>query len=340
MTEIRKDYFSDIFSIVLPKSSKYEIAEGNKCYLCAGNEEMTLPADLVLVKKGETLIKQIDSEGEYIKDWVVRVFPNKNAFVSQNAPLNYGDAPHYSEPAIGYHYTLVAIPNHSVTFSKIDIEQWTNILASLQDKVRWLYTQKSVGYVCVYADYGWDQTWVQRHPNFQIVTMPRVPPVIEKEAQTVHSSMNELGICPMCRVVSAEINGPRQILATDSFVAFTPWVSKVPYEFWIYPRRHQTSYLKMSQKEMADLALMIRSTLGGMSKALGNESFSMMFHSSSEKKMTKQVHWHIEVFPKFGNFSALEIGTGVYINKVPPEVASKELGANSRKELAQLVGIG
>jgi UDPglucose--hexose-1-phosphate uridylyltransferase len=339
MVEIRRDYFSDVLSIVVRQGAPKENVKEGKCILCPGNEELTPPADLVLVKKGDTLLKQSDVEGDYVKNWAVRIFPNKFPLVSPNAPPSYSEAPHYSEPAVGYHYTLVATPKHELTFQKIDTEQWTNILASLQDKIRWLYTQRSVGYVSAYIDYKKDSTHSFSHPNIQIITTPKVPPSIEKEAETVQTSMNELGICPMCRVVSLESSGPRQVLGTESFIAFTPWVSRFPYEFWIYPKRHQTSILKLSQKEMTDLALMLRSTLGGMAKSLGNPDFSLIFHNSSEKKTTKQIHWHIEVFPGTHQFSALEIGTGIYVGKIPPEAAGQQLGASSRKELAQLVGI-
>jgi hypothetical protein len=35
----------------------------------------------------------------------------------------------------------------------------------------------------------------------------------------------------------------------------------------------------------------------------------------------------------------LELGTGVFVSEVSPELAAEQLGAASRKELAQLVGI-
>ncbi|HYB08003.1 MAG TPA: galactose-1-phosphate uridylyltransferase, partial [Nitrososphaerales archaeon] len=65
----------------------------------------------------------------------------------------------------------------------------------------------------------------------------------------------------------------------------------------------------------------------------------MVFHSSSEKKTTKQIHWHIEVYPKKGQWTGLELGGGIFANEVSPESAAQVLGASSRKELAQLVGI-
>ncbi|MDV3293994.1 MAG: galactose-1-phosphate uridylyltransferase [Nitrososphaerales archaeon] len=343
MVEIRKDYFSEKLSVILPdrglKPGQVIQIRSEKCNYCPGNEEMTPPADLVLVKKGETLLKQTDAEGDIVRNWAVRIFPAKNPLVTPNAPASFGESPHYSEPAIGYHYVLVATPKHDLHFPKIDIEQWTNVLASLQDKARWLYAQKGVSYVLVYANSESEGTPTAVHPSIQIVTTPRVPPAVEVEADTVQNSLNELGVCPMCQVVSTETGGPRQILATDFFISFAPWVSTHSYEFWIYPKRHMTSILKLSQKEMMDLALMLRSTLGGMAKALDNQSFSMVFHSSSEKKTTKQIHWHIEVYPKKSQWSGLELGGGIYASEVSPEAAAQVLGASARKELAQLVGI-
>ncbi len=343
MVEIRKDYFTEKLSIILPdrglKPGQSLPQKQEKCNYCAGNEEMTPPADLVLVKRGDTLLKQTDSEGDVVKNWSVRIFLAKSPIVTPDAPPSYSDPPHYSEPAVGYHYVLVAAPRHDQAFSRIDTEQWTNILASLQDKVRWLYSQKGVSYVLVYANSEKEGTPTAVHPSIQILTTPRVPPVVEEEANTVQSSLNDLGICPMCQVVATETGGPRQILATDFFIAFAPWVSTRPYEFWIYPKRHMTSILKLSQKEMMDLALMLRSTLGGMARALDSQTFSMVFHSSSEKKTTKQIHWHIEVYPKKAQPNGLEIGGGIYVNDVAPEVAAQFLGASARRELAELVGI-
>ncbi len=343
MVEIRRDYFTERLSVILPdrglKPWQVIPQKAEKCNYCPGNEEMTPPADLVLVKKGDTLLKQTDSEGDAIKNWSVRIFPAKNPLVTPTAPPSFGEAPHYSEPAVGYHYVLVASPKHDQPFSRIDVDQWTNILASLQDKTRWLYAQKGVSYVLVYMNSEKEGSPTSVHPSIQIVTTPRVPPVVEAEAYTVQNSLNELGVCPMCQVVNTETGGPRQILATDFFLAFAPWVSTHSFEFWIYPKRHMTSILKLSQKEMMDLALMLRSTLGGLAKALESQSFVMVFHSSSEKKTTKQIHWHIEVFPKKVQWSGLELGGGIYATDVSPEAAAQLLGASARKELAQLVGI-
>ena len=96
--------------------------------------------------------------------------------------------------------------------------------------------------------------------------------------------MNENGNCPACNIIAAESEGPRQILVTDHYIALSPWASTYPHEFWIYPKRHITSFSKISQREISDLALILRSTLGGMYRVLNKPSYNIVFYLSPDKK--------------------------------------------------------
>lgn len=310
-----------------------------KCRYCQGNEKMTPPADLVLIQREGALIKFSGSESETAEEWSVRSFLDESPIVSTDPLQTYGDSPLYSEPGYGYHYVLVATPDHSQVFGKMSVDQWINILSAVQDKVKWLYTKKGVSYVAVFINYGERSGATVFHPHLQIIALPRVPPLIEQEAATFQKSFNEMGVCPMCSVINIEQGGPRQILVTDQFLAFSPWAPTHAYEFWVFPRKHQTSFVKATQKEIGDLALILRSTLGGLSKALNDPSFNLVFHVSSEKKTTKQIHWHVEVYPHLSDWSALERGVGIYVNRVLPEEGAKTLGASSRREFAELTGI-
>lgn len=348
MTEIRKDYFSDQLVIVSTERSKHssdftttsrKSENKSKCPLCPGNESMTPPADLVLVQQEGTLVKLADEEPDRVKGWSVRVFQNSNPALSPQAALNYGESPLYSEPALGYHYVASATPEHSLSFSKIPLDQWGSVLATIQEKTRWLYAQRGVAYVSIFINYRADAGAAFSHPHLELITLPRLPPIIENEAQTMQRSMYELGVCPMCSVVSIETGGPRQILVSDHHIAFSPWAPTHPLEFWIFPKKHQTSFLKIGQKEIQDLALILRSTLGGFAKVSNDAAFNLVFHISSEKKTTKQIHWHIEIYPQLSKASGFERGTGVHINHISPEAAAEALGAAARRELAELVGV-
>jgi UDPglucose--hexose-1-phosphate uridylyltransferase len=100
-----------------------------------------------------------------------------------------------------------------------------------------------------------------------------------------------------------------------------------------------TTFSKISQKEISGLAMILRATLGGLSRALNNVPFNLVFHLSPEKKNSRQIHWHIEVYPLLHTWSGLERGYGVYVNRIGPEKGAELLGAACRKELAELVGI-
>jgi UDPglucose--hexose-1-phosphate uridylyltransferase len=339
--DLRKDYVLEKFVVVpsLEQAATDVRTSDSKCAYCPGNESMTEPALLALVVKDGMLQRLSDSDDSVVEDWSVRVFQNSNPVVATGPAANYSEKPLYSEPAYGYHQIVVASPEHKQNLSQISVEQWVNVLVVVQDRVRWLYTQKSVTYVSIFVNSGTGAGAHMAHPHLHIVTFSGIPPIIEMEAEGSHRFMNENGNCPACNIIAVESSGPRQILATDSFLSFSPWAPTYPYEFWIYPKRHMTSFSKITQKEINDLALMLRATLGGMSKALKDAPFNLVFHLSPEKKNSRQIHWHIEVYPQMNTWSGLESGFGVYVNSVRPEKSAEVLGSACRKELAGLVGI-
>ena len=337
MGDMRKDYVLERDVIVHPTTKKS--TDPKKCPYCPGNESMTNPSLLSLVAKDGMLQRLQDSEDFFVTDWSVRVFESKEPAVSTSTPNTYSDRPLYSEPAYGYHYVVVASPNHKDSLATISVEQWSNVLVVVQDRLRWLYTQKGVTYVSIYVNHGKESGTNIQHSHINMVSFSTLPPIIEAEAEASHRILNEKGVCPMCQAKDVEIAGPRQILQTEGFIAFCPWAPSYPFEFWICPKKHNTSFSKITQKEINDVSLILRSTLGGLTKEVKDVSFNLAFHLSPEKKNSRQIHWHIEVYPITGSWSGLERGYGVFLNTTSPENSAKALGAACRKELASLVGI-
>lgn len=336
MNHIRSDYDQNKLTIILPNDETKPI----NCSLCPGNENMTNLSIVSLVAKDGMLQRLQDSADNYIINWTIRIFESSNPVVSTKVDELYSDSPLYMEPAYGYHYIVVASSKHEETFATISIEQWSNIIVILQDRLRWLYTKKKITYVAIYINYRKIDTGeTSIHPHINMVALSIIPPTIEKESQISHKIINDKGICPMCQIINDESNEERQILQTDSFIAFCPWSSSYPFEFCICPKKHITNFSQITQKEISDLALILRSTLGGMSKSIKNPSYDLIFHLSPEKKNNKQIHWHIEIYPLTKAVSGIERGYNIYLNNVHPEKAATILGNACRKELASLIGI-
>ena len=333
---MRKDYFSESFVLFtnekLDKIKKLKkVVKKKDCPYCPGNEHITGPADLVLISKEGALAKLVDEEESFVKDWTVRVFLNKDAIVSPDEERIFSDYPQYSEPAIGYHYVVVLSQKHTIDVSEIDSEQWTNILTTVQDKSRWLYSQKHVSYVAVYMNHGVEAGAEIEHPHLQIVSLPTVPPVIEAEAKFMKKPLREKGICPMCVIIKKEESSKRIIGKTESFITFAPWASKHPYEYWIFPRQHEVSFVKSTQKGISELSEVIHKSIESLTKTLGIVAFNLVVHSSPEKKTSKQIHWHVEIYPRIETKTGLEISSNIQVNKILPEEAAKKLAKNFQK---------
>ena len=336
MSKVRKDYFSESFVLFTnEKPDKIKklkkVVKKKDCPYCPGNEHITGPADLVLISKEGALAKLVDEEESFVKDWTVRVFLNKDAIVSPDEERIFSDYPQYSEPAIGYHYVVVLSQKHTIDVSEIDSEQWTNILTTVQDKSRWLYSQKHVSYVAVYMNHGVEAGAEIEHPHLQIVSLPTVPPVIEAEAKFMKKPLREKGICPMCVIVKKEESSKRIIGKTESFITFAPWASKHPYEYWILPRQHEVSFVKSTQKGISELSEVIHKSIESLTKTLGIVAFNLVVHSSPEKKTSKQIHWHVEIYPRIETKTGLEISSNIQVNKILPEEAAKKLAKNFQK---------
>ena len=104
-----------------------------------------------------------------------------------------------------------------------------------------------------------------------------------------------------------------------------------PFEYWIFPRQHEVSFVKSTQKGISELSEVIHSSLKSLIKTLGVVSFNLVIHSSPEKKTSKQIHWHIEIYPRIEVKTGLEISSNIYTNKILPENAAKELAKNIKK---------
>ena len=261
MRSARVDYITGRFMIVHKNGGPN--AEPDSAY-AAGNEEETNPSILSLVVKDGMLRRRQDTDDKIVKGWSIRVFEDKNPIVTMAEDNEYGKEPLANQPIYGHHLVVVASPDTGKELSTIDVEQWSNVLVVVQDRLRWLNMQKGVAYVAIYADH--DKALhgtVKMHPHLNIVSFKTVPPTIKDEMRSYQKSQEKMGICPTCYFIGSD-GKDRIILKTESFVSYCPWSPSYPLEFSITPRRHSTSFAKITQKEIEDLALMMRAMLGGL----------------------------------------------------------------------------
>ena len=335
MGNMRIDWISGRITIIRKDDDHNKGA--NSSY-APGNEEQTNPSVLSLIVKDGILQRWRDLDEHIVKNWSIRVFESKNPLVDISQNDVCGKAPFESRPAHGHHYILVPTSDYKQTFATMDVEQWWCTLVVMQDHLKWLYTQKGVSYVAIYADHdGTSSDDSKIHPHLNMLTFDMLPPTIAQEIKEHNNSQEKQGICPICLIIESDKS--RRILQTENFIAFCPWSSSYPLEFCIAPKKHFTSFAKTSQKDLRDLALIIRAMLGGLTNLINDVSYSVAFHLSAEQRRSYQMHWHIEVYPATKKHSGVERGFGIHVNDVSSEDAAKKLAVVCKKELVNIVGL-
>ena len=137
------------------------INDKNNCPYCPGNKQISDQLVLSFVFKDGILQRLYDSQDGENENWTIRVFECKNPIVTTSPNHEYSDKPYYREPAYGYDLIVIPTPQHNISLTDLSVEQWTNLLLVLQDRVRWLYSQRGVTYVAIYASRG--SKWWQYH---------------------------------------------------------------------------------------------------------------------------------------------------------------------------------
>ena len=114
------------------------------------------------------------------------------------------------------------------------------------------------------------------------------------------------------------------IYTDDHVVALAPFWSGSPYEMLVIPRQHGPHLFRAGLEELVAVGSTIQLTLAALRSRLGDVAYNIMFHSAPYR-LSGDYHWHIHIVPKVTTPGGFELGSGVAINVVPPELAAAEL---------------
>ena len=124
----------------------------------------------------------------------------------------------------------------------------------------------------------------------------------------------------------------RIIETNSSAVAVAPFVSRVPFEVRIFPKKHLARFEITPEKILKDTAALLQSVLKRIRKNIGDPDLNFFIHTAPLKGGKYDFyHWHIEIIPKISNWGGFELGTGIDINVVDPEMAVTILRGKTKK---------
>jgi UDPglucose--hexose-1-phosphate uridylyltransferase len=301
-------------------TNKYEgKGRGKGCPFCPGRESMT-PGEILAFRETGTAP---NSPG-----WRVRVIPNKFPALVVEGELNREGVGYYDKMnGIGAHEIIIESPRHEDVHASLSLKQLEEVFTAYRERIIDLHRDKRFKYVMVFKNYGEAAGAGMEHPHSQLIAIPILPKQIIEETNGSKEYYGYKERCIFCDIIQQELEQEDRIIAmNEGFLAVCPWAPKFPFEIWILPRHHDSSYEDSSNEQFAQLAQVISEVHKRLDAALDRPHYNTVLHTSPfEIQYNDYYHWHIEIMPRITRVAGFEYGTGFYINPVPPEEAAQFL---------------
>lgn len=292
-------------------------AGGSNCPFCPGNERLT-PSEIVSVR-------------EYPGGpWKIRVVPNKFPALrveEENASLEEGHRFFRYRGGCGAHEVIIESPRHDVFLGYQPIEQVELLLRAMQARFNDLLGDSRFQAIVLFKNHGEAAGTSLQHPHCQLIATPVVPRLMRLKLSVATDYFDMTGHCLYCVLRDEELAAERRVLAVNAdFVAILPYASHSPFETWILPRRHQSSFGLLDGRRFRPLAALLRTVLLKLHVGLENPAFNLTVHSVPRGDEDKSYFlWHIEITPRLSTPAGFELGSGMSINTVLPEEAAEFL---------------
>jgi UDPglucose--hexose-1-phosphate uridylyltransferase len=290
--------------------------EREGCPFCPGNESLTPPEIMAFRQPGS----QRNGPG-----WWIRVIPNKYPALAIEGDLNKTGFGVYDwMNGVGAHEVIVETPEHDKQLPFLDTRQIEDLLWAYRARYLDLKKDPRLKHILIFRNYGRVAGASLSHPHSQLVATPVVPRQVAAELEGAQRYQSYRDRCVYCDILRQETNeGKRLVFENEHFIAFEPYAAKYPFETCLLPKRHCASFAAISAEEQTAFAAMLGEALRRLHVCLDDAPYNYNIHTAPcNRDEIDDFHWHLKVFPRLTIAAGFEMGTGIYINVTPPELAA------------------
>jgi UDPglucose--hexose-1-phosphate uridylyltransferase len=328
MSELRKDPVTGRWVIISTERRKrpsdfrlesVSIGPPDSCPFCEGHEEMT-PRELFADRNGSAP----NGPG-----WQLRVVPNQFPVLRVEGSLDrQGEGLFDKMNGIGAHEVIIETPHHEETLATMDERAVEQVLWAFRERVQDLKQDRRFRYIIIFKNHGTAAGASLDHSHSQLIALPIVPREVRDEINGSRSHFSAKERCVFCDIVRQETQESRRVIAENAdMVALAPYAPRFPFETWILPKRHQSTFEDAPRHEYASLGRLLGDILRRMNRSLRTPPYNLLIHSAPlhEPAAADFYHWHVEIIPTLTKVAGFEWATGFYLNPTSPEEAAQVL---------------
>jgi UDPglucose--hexose-1-phosphate uridylyltransferase len=303
----------DVQQIVRPQSV---------CSFCEGNESRT-PDEVFAIRAAGS--KANDS------GWQVRVVPNKYPALEAGngalAPLLSEGGEQLAEvfPGAGVHEIVIESPRHLESITELSDAEVAEVLEAYRQRLGTLRQSKQYRSAIVFKNGGPTAGATLVHLHSQVMAFQVGTPLIDDRLGRFQNYVEQFGQCPLCQMLN-HASSDKVVATTANFVAFCPFASRFAYEMWIAPREHAAHFDSTAVESLRELGSLLRSVLVKLEAIVKLPVYNYIVQTAPfDTSGSDHYHLHIEILPRTSSLAGFELGTGCFINTVPPERAAAAL---------------
>lgn len=304
-SEIRKDYLLEKYVIITPgraarpRDIKEQtiIKHSDDCFFCQ-----------------ESLKKQQKSIKNYLVAETRKKDKQQIAVIRNIFPALSID----NKKAYGYQEVIVETPHHSKELGVLSETEIEDVLKMYAQRTKELQKDKKIDYILCFKNQGSKAGASMIHAHSQVFASSILPPDLKNELDLAKQYKEKNHTCFYCDLLKKESKTSRKIFEDSHIVAFSPYASEYHYEAWIFSKRHLDNITKLNKQELKSFAKVLKKILLKL-KAL-DISFNYFLH---QVVSDNDQHFYLKIQPRASVWAGVELGSGLIINSVPPEIAAQ-----------------
>jgi UDPglucose--hexose-1-phosphate uridylyltransferase len=271
--------------------------------------------------------------------WSARAVVHPNPLYRiEGDPGRRGDGIYDRMRSIGAHEVLVENAHHDRHLWNASDEEIGQFLCLASERILDLKRDPRIKYISLFKDYGKNAGQEFSHPTSQLTATMFVPRRVLYELRAGREYFLSKERCVFCDIIQQEERQALRVIeARGDYLAIGPYAPRVPYETWILPRYHESSFERVGQNRPGlrlNLAALLRRTLQRVRSI--TEDFHLVLHTSPSsqhpsktlgywKTIDDDYHWHIEILPVVGSKVKSYTFKEVYYSPVSSETSVKQL---------------
>jgi UDPglucose--hexose-1-phosphate uridylyltransferase len=254
--------------------------------------------------------------------WTVRVVPNLYPALTdepEQPPASANPDLFWATGARGAHEVIINSERPVHSLGELTVAQVAGAVEVWRERMR-----VHAGYPCVHVivNERREAGATVPHTHAQLFALDFVPAAIARERERFGAyATRTMGGNLLADLVQEEVRQRERIVAIDAeTVLIAPYAASVPFQLMIAPRVPRARF----EDDGPTGAAMLHDALGRLARKLG-PCPPLNLWVRTAPSGAEHFCWRIDILPRLTHLAGLELGSGVQLNIVAPELAAAEL---------------